>query len=705
LQAVSRSCAGEDPADVLDFAESLEAKCHWTGFGRDGVYDVVFHARWQQVGEAAEPHRSEPEYGLHTNQPEHREIERKLALTVRDRLRRALPDYMVPSAIEVLQAWPLTPNGKIDRKRLPEPDFARRDARTGAESTSPRTPMEEILLDVWRAVLKIERIGIHESFFDLGGHSLLAAQVVSRLRALGIEMPLSMLFVAPTIQLLATKVRKGQDALAPVRPALTRRSHGGPQPLSYAQQRLWFLEEWHPGSAFYNIMGAVRLRGALDLPALERALQELVDRHETLRTRFEVLNGFPAQVMEERVEIELPFEDLSGLHPEAKRVREALARLRSAALQPFDLKWAPLFRGCLIRLAPQDHLLMLGAHHIVSDGGSMGVMIREMTVLYSAFRKGNSSPLAALPVQYADFACWQRTWLEGEAMNAQLGYWRKQLANMPGQLRLPADRSRSEEASFHTGAETFSLSADLTRAILALGRDHGGTTFMTFLAAFKVLLCYYAQQDDIVVGANVSNRGQVELEGLIGLFVNQLVLRTRLAGDPSFTETLARVRNTTLEAYANQDLPFDKLVADLRPERVLNRSPLFNVKFECSAGLWQAPVFEGLECSMVDLGLDVLRHDLHLFIDAVDPVASGKLIYDSDIFSAATIHEMLEQFQSVVAAVTMRPDAPISEIMTMLEERRRAARGLEANRISSMERAKLGAIKRKAIRVAVSKGA
>ncbi|HLL45115.1 MAG TPA: amino acid adenylation domain-containing protein, partial [Longimicrobiaceae bacterium] len=421
---------------------------------------------------------------------------------VREHARATLPEYMVPSALVVLDALPLTRNGKLDRRALPAPAW-----ETDGRFVAPRTPVEEILAGIWAEALGTERVGAHDDFFALGGHSLAATRVLSRVaKTLGTEVQLRVLFEAPTLAGFAARVAAARvhDAGAGL-PAIARVARQDALPLSFAQERLWFVEQLRPGGSTYAMASRVRLGGALDAEALRRALEEIVRRHEALRTVFVAVEGRPEQVVLPAERLELEPEDLSAL-PEAERVAELDRRVRQTALAPFDLERGPLFRVRLLRLAPDEHLLFVGMHHVVSDGWSMGVLFGEMSALYPAFLAGGESPLAPPPVQYADYAAWQRAWLAGEPLERQLGWWRERLAGAPRVLELPTDRPRPPVQSGRGALHPVALPAELADGLRALARREGATLFMTLLAGFQALLAKYSGQDDLLVGTPVAGR-------------------------------------------------------------------------------------------------------------------------------------------------------------------------------------------------------
>ncbi|HLL45257.1 MAG TPA: amino acid adenylation domain-containing protein, partial [Longimicrobiaceae bacterium] len=431
---------------------------------------------------------------------------------LRERLRAGLPAHMVPAAIVVLETLPLTPSGKLDRRALPAPEFGSAEERYVA----PRTPAEEVLAGIWAEVLGVERVGVAENFFDLGGHSLLATRVVSRIReVLAVELPLRALFEAPTVAGLAERAEAALSEGAGVRlpPIVPVPRDGSPLPLSFAQARLWFIDQLEPGSATYNMAFPLRLRGALDARALAAALTGLARRHESLRTVFAAVDGEPAQVVLPAAPVPLPAVDLGAL-PEAARQAEVLRLAAEDAGRPFDLARGPLLRATLVRAEEGEHALLVCMHHVVSDGWSMGIFFRELSAMYEAFVEGRPSPLPELPVQYADFAVRQRAHLTDEVLRTQSRYWRERLAGMPPLLELPTDRPRPAVAGDRGGALGFALSSDMTQALRALARREGATLFTVLLAGFQALLSRYAGSADVPVGTAVAGRSRLETEGL-----------------------------------------------------------------------------------------------------------------------------------------------------------------------------------------------
>ncbi|HEX9936150.1 MAG TPA: condensation domain-containing protein, partial [Longimicrobium sp.] len=577
---------------------------------------------------------------------------------LRAHLRGSLPEYMVPQAIVALDRLPVNANGKVDRKALPVPEYA-----AGADRyVAPRTPVEEVLAEIWAEVLRLERVGVEESFFDLGGHSLLGTRVVSRVRGVfGVELPLRALFERPTVAELAGRVEEMRRAGLPVLPPVVPTERTGALPLSFAQERLWFIDRLEPGSAVYNIPMARRLVGALDEAVLERSLGEIVRRHEALRTVFAEVDGSPVQVIAPFAGFALPVEDLSEL---GEADREAAVRRRAGeeAGRAFDLAAGPLFRAALLRLGAEEHVLLLSMHHSVSDGWSMGVLWRELSALYAAYREGRESPLPELAVQYADYAVWQREQLAGEVLDRQLSYWRERLANAPALLELPTDHPRPP-AQTHRGASVpVELSLELLERLQRLGRSEGATLYLTLLSAFGVLLSKYSGSDDVVVGSPIAGRTRAEVEELIGFFINTLVLRTDLSGDPSFREVLGRVREATLGAYEHQEVPFEKLVAELQPERSLSHSPLFQVLFALQNVEGGGSALPGLEASGAGPAVEIAKFDLSLTLWTTVHGLRGVLNYSTDLFERGTAERMLGHLARVLEQVAADADVRLSRL-------------------------------------------
>ncbi|HEX7238741.1 MAG TPA: amino acid adenylation domain-containing protein, partial [Longimicrobiaceae bacterium] len=577
---------------------------------------------------------------------------------LRAHLRERLPEYMVPGAFVALERLPLNASGKLDRRALPAPE--REAAAEGGKA--PRTATEEVLSGIWTEVLGVEGAGMEESFFDLGGHSLLATQVVSRARqALGVEVPLRTLFEAPTIAGLAERVEALRRAGAGVAPPMERVAREGPLPVSFAQQRLWLVDRIEPGSSAYNVPHALRLRGVLDVGALRGSLDELVRRHETLRTTFAERDGVPVQVVHPPAPVPLPVVDLGGL-PEAVARAERLAK--AEAMQPFDLARGPLLRSTLLRLEGEDHVLCFTLHHVVSDGWSMDVLVREVSALYAAFGRGERSPLPELPVQYADYAAWQRDWLSGEVLEEQLEYWRTRLAGAPPLLEIPTARPRAAGQSTRVARHHFELPHGVRTGVGELSRREGTTLFMTVLAAWQVLLGRYAGQEDVVVGSPIAGRNRRETEGLIGFFVNMLALRADLGGDPTWTEMLGRVREAALGAYDHQDLPFERLVEELAVERSLTHTPLFQAIFSLNraGGPGEQLRLGDLSVEPFGGGEEAAKFDLNLVVAAGAEALSGALVYRAELFEPETMARVTGHLEVVLGTMVADPRRRLSEL-------------------------------------------
>ena len=537
---------------------------------------------------------------------------------------------------------------------------------------APETPVEQIVAGIWADLLKVEVVGVQDNFFELGGHSLLATQVISRMREHSgrkcrCAVCLSSRRWRNGAVIIERAQRGGQGLEAP---PLERVERAERLPLSFAQQRLWFLDQLEPGSSFYNIPAAVRLRGVLNVAALERTLSEVVRRHEALRTHFMAEDGEPVQVIEAAAALPLEVLELSALEEEAREA-EVLRLAQLEASQPFDLWRGPLLRVGLLRLGKEEHVALVTMHHIVSDGWSMGVFINEVATLYAAYVRGEESPLEELPIQYADFAHWQRGWLQGEVLAAQLAYWRAELADAPTVIDLPIDKPRPPIQTYRGANQPLQLSAALSAQLRDLSRRHGATLFMTLLAAFDLLLCRYAGQEQVLVGTPIANRNRSEIEGLIGFFVNTLVLRGDVRGNPSFSELLRRVRETALSAYGHQDLPFEKLVEELQPERDMSRSPLFQVMFVLQNAPAEALALPGLTLSSIATGSSAAKFDLGLTLQEIEGCITGELDYNVDLFERTTIERLSEHYKTLLQSMVANFERPVAEhrLLSEAEER------------------------------------
>ncbi|MBE2277105.1 MAG: amino acid adenylation domain-containing protein, partial [Rhodobacteraceae bacterium] len=569
-----------------------------------------------------------------------------------------LPDYMVPSWFVWLQAFPVTANGKIDRRALPKPSMLRPDEGFVA----PRGETQVAMAAIWAALLGRDRVGAQDRFFDLGGHSLLATQAISKIRArFGVDVPLrAVLFDRPSLAELAAEVdalRAGHQhsSMTAIRPA----PREADLQLSFSQKRLWFLDQLEPGNPFYNIPAPTRLRGMLDVAALRQAINGIVARHESLRTTFLDHDGAPVQVIAPALELDIPLTDLSmEPDPEAEARRLAV----EDAQTPFRLDRAPLLRARLLRLGEQDHVILFNMHHIISDGWSMGVLVTEFVALYRAAVEGRPDPLPPLAIQYLDFAAWQRDWLQGDNLQRQLDYWTERLADAPPVLPLPTDRPRPPAQSYRGATFDITLPADLTAELYALGARHQSTLYMVLLAAFNVLLARHARVRDLCVGTYIANRNRAEIEGLIGFFVNMLVLRSDVAPEASFATLLQQVRRTALDAYANQDLPFEYLVEELRPERHLSHSPLFQVVFVLQNTPMDDLDASGLRTEPLAVESHVSKFDLTLRLTERAGVLDGCFEYATDLFDESSIAAMAGQFDHLLRDIIRRPDAALRDL-------------------------------------------
>ncbi len=581
-------------------------------------------------------------------------------------LRQRLPAYMLPTEYVQLDEVPLTANGKVDREQLLflEPQAVRR----ANETVQPRNPFEEMVAQIWRDFLGIAVIGIYDDFFALGGHSLLATRVIARLQTmLQITLPLQLLFESPTVAGLARQIehllRQREEIDIPPLVAGVRPEE---IPLSFAQQRLWFLDRLQPESTGYLISRAQRIVGKLDAVALERSLHALVERHENLRTTFEERAGQAVQIIHPAGRLTLPVLDLCELRSD-DREREAHVLARQEAQRPCDLEQGPLFRVYLLRLESQEHLLLLTLHHIITDGWSTVILVRELTALYQANVAGLPSSLTPLPIQYVDYALWQRQWLHGEALEVQLAYWREQLAGGTP-LAFPTDHARPAVLTDRGASLVRVVPTATMESLQRLSRQEGVTLFMLLLAAFQVLLLRYTGQRDISVGTPVANRTRAEIEDVIGFFVNTLVLRSDLSGDLTFQQVLSRVRTVCLQAYTHQDIPFEKVVEELEPERDLSRSPLFQVMLVLHETDAEPGDLVGVNTSTFATEQRSSKFDLTLSLVQTPQGLRSTVEYSTDLFEADTIERLLGHWQTLLVGVVDNPQARIWELPLLSAE-------------------------------------
>jgi amino acid adenylation domain-containing protein len=686
LRAVLRAqpSEGVDPEELWAWAS---VNCYTAHFSLansepDGRYDVVFSRR---DGSAAAPHRwtltrqrnsaaDSKSWNEYVNRRSLKTSFVAMVAELRDFLRAKLPEYMMPSAFIFLDKLPLTVNGKVDRDALPAPEQSRPNLEQ--EFVAPRDQTEHELAKIWAEVLGIDRVGVLDSFFELGGHSLLASQVCARVRELlKADISLQAFFAAPTISRLALRIARDVQRQS-MAGAITRQTDNTTAPLSFGQQRLWFMNQLVPGTPVHNIPAAIPLNLRPDVSVLERTLNEIVRRHAALRTTINIVNGQPAQLIAPSLELTLPVIDLT--HLSAVDSRREAERLKSEeAHAPFDLEKGPLFRSKLVRLSEHRHMLLLTMHHIISDGWSMGVLLRELGILYQALAAGRQSPLPELPFQYADFTIWQRAGSKGGLLKQQLSYWQQQLEGASTTLQLPTDRPRPPRQSFRGARLSLHLPERLSRQINEFSQREEVTLFMTLLAAFNVLLHRCAGQEDINVGSPIVNRPHSDTEGLIGFFLNTLVLRTKFSRGANFSELLQQVRESALGAYANQEVPFEMLVEALNPERDLSRTPLFQVFFNLLNFADQRIKLPGLTEEYVSpVGVwsqpdeSWSQFDMTLYASQVNEELRLILVYNSDLFDRQRMAVMLDQFRDLLEQVVTDPDKPIDAYSLLTRESR-----------------------------------
>ncbi|HYO14084.1 MAG TPA: amino acid adenylation domain-containing protein [Thermoanaerobaculia bacterium] len=578
-------------------------------------------------------------------------------------LAASLPDYMIPATFVRLETLPLTANGKLDRKRLPEPDV--QNLSTGAEYVAPVDEVEAALVEIVEEVLGVKGIGTRHDFFEVGGHSLSVVQMVTRIRRrFEVELPLRDFFNEPTVQGLARIVHRLRDA-GMAEPQTASGIVPGRRPekplASFNQQRLWFLQQLDPASPAFNMPHALRLKGRLDAGVLARALGELEARHEALRTAFQEVDGAPVQVVGPAREHVLPHVDLSGL-PQPLRAAELDRLGDEEAHSPFDLERGPLWRTRLLRLEGHEHVLLFNVHHIVSDGWSIGIIVRELGALYPALLQGEPSPLPSLPVQFADYAHWERETTQGEALEEHLAYWRRQLAGAQTDLTLPGQRPRPAVPRFEGEARGFTVPLPIAERLRELSQREEATLFVTLLAAFNAFLHLYTGQEDVVVGTNFANRNEPELERLVGFFVNNLALRTDLSADPSFRELVRRVRETALDAYTHQAVPFEKVIEEVQPRRSAGYSPLFRVMLTFEN--FPVPPLQLSDLSVEPVGVESRRanFDLNLLMAESDQGILASFVYDTDLFDTETIATFIEGFQLLLRRIAEDPDLALSDL-------------------------------------------
>ena len=585
---------------------------------------------------------------------------------LRGYLRGQLPDYMLPSAILQMPKFPLNANGKIDRQALPKPEDVKGAQK---EPVAPRTPSEEVIAAMWGEVLKRDGIGVEDNFFEIGGHSLLATQIASRLREhFRIPVAVRTLFEAPTIAELARRLdsaRREEQGLVP--PPIMPVERDMALPLSFAQERLWVLDQMEPNNPLYNIPRTLRLKGPLQVAALEKALNEIVRRHESQRTTFAVQDGHPVQLIAPALTIPLVMQDLANI-PEVERDEEARRVAVDESLRPFDLTTGPLVRARLLRLSAEDHVLLLTMHHIISDAWSAGIFLQEMGALYEAYCAGAPSPLPELAVQYADYAVQERGWLQGEVLDKQLAFWRHQLKGVPPVLDLPLDRPRPNPRTFQGACEILRVPPEDLRALRELSRQEGATLFMTLMAGFQTMLCRYSGQEQIVVGTDLANRTMPETERMIGFFINLLAVRTDLSGNPTFRELLGRVRDGLLESYAHQEVPFPKIVQEIQPERSATHNPIVQVLFVMQNIPRATRELAGLQVEGFEVPIKSSKFDMAVFIAERPDELIGYWVYSTELFDQSSIQRMIRHFGNLLRSAASQPETRLSALAMLSQE-------------------------------------
>ena len=585
---------------------------------------------------------------------------------LRSYLRGQLPDYMMPAAIVELPKFPLNANGKIDRPALPKPEDVHK-AQT--EPVAPRTPSEEVIAAIWEEVLRRDGIGVEDNFFEIGGHSLLATQIASRLRE-HFRLPIAVrtVFEAPTIAEMARRLesmRREEQGLVP--PPIKPVPREYDLPLSFAQERLWVLDQMEPNNPLYNISRSLRLRGELQVAGLESAVNEIVRRHESQRTTFAVKEGHPVQQIAPHLVIPLEVQDISGV-PGKSREEKAQTLAMEEARRPFNLATGPLVRARLLRLAADDHVLLLTMHHIISDAWSATIFLQELTALYEAFCSGRPSPLPELTLQYADYAAQEREWLQGDVLEKQLAFWRERLKGSPAVLDLPLDHPRPTSRTFAGACEMLHIPLDTLRALKAFSREENATLFMVLMAAFQALLSRYSGQEQIVVGTDLANRTTPETEGMIGFFISLLAVRNDLSGNPTFRELLGRVREGLLEAYAHQEVPFPKIVQDIQPERSATHNPIVQVLFVMLNVPKARRELAGLQVEPFEVPVTTSKFDLGVFMAERPDGLIGYWIYSTELFEQGTMQRMVRHFGNLLHSAVSKPDTRLSMLAMMSPE-------------------------------------
>ncbi|NOG44271.1 MAG: amino acid adenylation domain-containing protein [Calditrichaeota bacterium] len=587
---------------------------------------------------------------------------------LRQFITKSLPDYMVPSAFIILDAFPLTTNGKLDRRALPEPEHDTR-IQSEKEFIAPRNETEEKLALIWADILKVKQVGALDNFFDLGGHSLLATQMVSRIRdTFKIELELKSLFETSSLGDLAAIIQQtNRESNKENIPDLFPVSREKNIPLSFSQQRLWFLDQMEPESPSYNIPVAIKVSGRLDISALNKAVKEIIKRQESFRTSFTTENGQAKVVIHKELDFELQAEDYCSIPEEQKEVRIKEIVIEEAR-KPFKLDQSPLFRVRILKTSETEAAILLTMHHIISDGWSVNVLFYELAQFYASFNNGTPPLLPEMEIQYADFAHWQQSWLTGDVLEKQVNYWKEKLSGAPSLLELPTDRPRPSIQTFNGAHVTFHLSEELSQKIKSFTNSEGVTVFITVLAAFKILLSRYSGQNDISIGTPIANRTRSDIENIIGFFVNTLVMRSPVDHSLSFKEFIQEVRKTAFDAYAHQDVPFEKIVDSLDLVRDTSYSPLFQAMFTMQNNPQKEIQTADISLEFLDIENSIAKFDLSLTLVDLGHKMSGAIEYNTDLFDSSTIERFINHFEIVLSACTYQPENSISKISLLKDK-------------------------------------
>ncbi|HLA42388.1 MAG TPA: condensation domain-containing protein, partial [Aggregatilineales bacterium] len=568
---------------------------------------------------------------------------------LREFLAITLPQYMLPSLFVQMDEFPLTPNGKINRRALPKPEMEKLE--TGQEYVAPRNATEEQLAGIWAELLKVSRVGVNDNFFELGGHSLLAARLIAILeREFDRRIPLATLFDNPTVERIAREMTAGEelDAYPPIEPV----SRNEAMPLSESQQRMWFLSQLESSSSAYNVPMAYRLRGRLDVDALEASFQFIIQRHEVLRTVFVTEEGIPGQTILDK----LPF----SLSVEAAEESQIRSIITEASQQVIDITQSPLMIVRLWRLSEDEHILLVVVHHIIFDGWSEGVLTRELNACYRAYVQGETPELEPLPIQYADFAAWRRN--HSDLFVGELDYWSKQLSGSTHRLQLPTDRPYPKLPSYRGGEVHYRPEPDLIERLNRISRQNQVTLYVTILSAFEVMLYRYTGQEDILVGSVVAGRNYEEIQNLLGVFINTVVVRAFMDGEMRFDEFMRRMRETVIEAYDHSRVPFERVIDRIQPERDLSTTPLFQVMFNLINTGNESFETGGVSFQPIDFDTDTTPFDLYFEIGNYDNELQFDIRFNTDIFDRDTIERMAQHYDTILRAVVDNPQAKIGAI-------------------------------------------